>query len=240
MRISWIAVAALLCAGPVAAAEATPSPVLVELFTAQGCSSCPPADAILARLAQRTDMVALAFHVDYWDSTGWTDRLSIPAAMARQRAYAAMLHRQQVYTPQMMIDGTIDLPGNDPAAVVAALNAAREKKPAGPALTLTAHGGQISIVVSESANAGDAAIWAAAYDPQQTIEVKRGENRGRTIVNANIVRQLRTIGRYGGPSWSSEVDRASLAMPEQGIAVWVQPAGLGAVQAAAFLPPAQN
>src|ERR1700736_1842766 len=99
---------------PAAAGE---RPIVVELFTSQGCSSCPPADALLAELAQRPDVIALGFHIDYWDDLGWKDPLSSPAATARQRDYARQFGRRQVYTPQLVVDGAEEAVGSDRAAV---------------------------------------------------------------------------------------------------------------------------
>src|SRR5436190_8037368 len=120
-------IAALLCGLAVAAmpAGAEPRPAVVELFTSQGCSSCPPADALLGELARRGDVVALGFHISYWDRLGWKDPLSSEASTARQRDYARRFHGGQVYTPQIVVDGTSEMVGSDRDAVLAALGAAR-------------------------------------------------------------------------------------------------------------------
>src|SRR5690348_4653604 len=103
---------------PIQTAIAAPRPIVVELFTSQGCSSCPPADALLNELAQRPDVVALGFHVDYWDYLGWKDPLSAPGSTQRQRDYARLLNQPTIYTPEMVIDGHLQLVGSDRTAVL--------------------------------------------------------------------------------------------------------------------------
>src|SRR5271157_4122233 len=110
---------ALLCCA--AAASAEPRPAVVELFTSEGCSSCPPAEAYVGELAQRADVLALAFHVDYWDDLGWRDRFGLPEAVQRQRAYANALRLSSVYTPQVVVDGHEDCVGSDRGSIGRAL-----------------------------------------------------------------------------------------------------------------------
>src|SRR5437764_7545823 len=119
---------AIFAAGALTAsngAAAETRPVVIELFTSQGCSSCPPADRLLGELAQRPDVIALGFHIDYWDHLGWKDPLSSPAATRRQRDYALQFGRMQIYTPQLVVDGTGEAVGSDRAAVLAALRQAK-------------------------------------------------------------------------------------------------------------------
>jgi hypothetical protein len=216
-----------LSAGPSAAA----SPLLVELFTSQGCSSCPPADEILAGLAARPDIVAITFHVSYWDSIGWADRLAIPEATRRQTAYRTTFHNPDIYTPQMVIDGRIAFPGNDPRAVSAALARARNDRTAGPDIVLTRTEGAVQIDIAAAAHSHKSAIWYAVVAPPQTAHVDRGENRGRTLVSVNTVRDLRTAGSYDGALITQTIPVTA----DQAVAVWLQPANLGDVTAAAFL-----
>jgi hypothetical protein len=116
---------ALCCA---LAAHAQPRPVVVELFTSQGCSSCPPADAYLGQLSRHSDVLALAFHVDYWDDLGWRDRFALPQAAERQNVYARNLHRSSLYTPQLVVDGRFDSLGHA-EAVARALSERRDGVP---------------------------------------------------------------------------------------------------------------
>lgn len=178
-------------------AEPTPPPVVVELFTSQGCSSCPPADALLRRLAGRPDIVALGLHVDYWNRLGWVDPFASAWATARQRAYVAALGLRSPYTPQMVLDGRIDAVGSRPAAVTAALDEARATAAdAVPVSLAAAAGGGLTVTVG--AGAGPARILLAAYRPLAETDVAAGENGGHRLANANIVSRLADIGGWTG------------------------------------------
>lgn len=176
-----------------AAADAA-HPVVVELFTSQGCSSCPPADAVLLDLSRnRADVLPLAFHVTYWNSLGWRDPFSLDAATARQRGYARTLGRDGVYTPQMVVNGRIDAIGSDRAAVLDAIDRAA----AGPAplsLSVTRTGGLVR--VEGTGTPGGASVWLVGFDAQRRTAVGRGENSGRTLLEANIVRSLQDLGPW--------------------------------------------
>src|SRR2546426_12428897 len=113
------------------AANAQPRPVVVELFTSQGCSSCPPADAYVGKLSARSDVLALSFHVDYWDDLGWRDRFALAQSAERQNIYARNLRRSSVYTPQLVVDGREDYVGSDDKAVARALSKNRDGVPVG-------------------------------------------------------------------------------------------------------------
>lgn len=173
-----------LSAAPALAAE---RPVVVELFTSQGCSSCPPADALLATLADRPEVLALAFHVDYWNRLGWTDPFSGAWATARQTDYAARMGSDQIYTPQAVVDGGRDVVGSDRAALESAIAAARTD-PSVP-LALTASESALRVAVDASAPA-DAVLWLVGFDDRHDTPVRRGENAGKTLVNRNVVRSL--------------------------------------------------
>ena len=125
MKASSVVVALLLSLSPIAASAAEVRPVVVELFTSQGCSSCPPADNLLGELAKRRDVIALGFHITYWDGAAWRDPFSRPTSTDRQTAYDKRLTGGQIYTPQMVIDGTVDAIGSDRDAVLAAIGAAK-------------------------------------------------------------------------------------------------------------------
>ena len=174
------------------AASSAPSvaaerPVVVELFTSQGCSSCPPADALLSTLADRPGVLALAFHVDYWNRLGWVDPFSSAWATARQSAYAALMGSSQVYTPQAVVDGGRDVVGSDRAALDSAMAEARSD-PSVP-LTLTASDAALQVAVDPAAPA-DAVLWLVGFDDRHETPVRRGENAGRTLVDRNVVRSL--------------------------------------------------
>ncbi len=167
-------------------------PHVLELFTSESCSSCPPADRLLGELAtERSDVLALAFHVDYWDQLGWRDRFSSPDATARQRAYAERLGTE-VYTPELVIDGQATAVGSDRQAVLTAL-----QRPApGVALGATVAAGRVAIEVGSGR--GRAAIVLVGYDPRRETAVGGGENGGRKLVEFNVVRSFAVVGHWSG------------------------------------------
>ncbi len=206
-------------------AMAQSRPVVVELFTSQGCSSCPPADALLHGLAKRGDVLALAFHVTYWDRLGWKDPYSLPEATARQREFSRLAGTRQVYTPQMMVDGKIDVVGSDVRGVRDALARAAASQAAGPALSATR--GVDGVTITLGAGPGSGRVLVVGYDPERTTRVGRGENAGRTLTEANIVRSLTDAG-----AWDGTAGRLTVAAPAgERIAVLVQRAD-GAIIAA--------
>jgi hypothetical protein len=185
---------------PGAAARAETRPVVAELFTSEGCSSCPPADALLSELARsRPDVLALAFHVTYWDRLGWPDPFAFEGATQRQRAYAAALRLDSLYTPQLVVDGRIDVVGSERGEVLAALRTAAEKRPEPVALRLARDGGRITLEVGAGGGTrAAAAVLLIGYDPLHRTVVRRGENAGSTLTEANIVRGLAMVGEWRG------------------------------------------
>ncbi|MBK1660218.1 DUF1223 domain-containing protein [Paracraurococcus ruber] len=200
-RAAMLALPLAFLARPLAAAP--PGPVVVELFTSEGCSSCPPADAVLLDLAEgRPDVLALSWHVTYWDRLGWRDRFSLAEATARQRRYVAALRLESPYTPQAVVQGRRDVVGSDRRALLAAIAAAAP--PAGPSLSLAAAGDQALAEIG--AGAGEGSLWLIGYDARQATAVGAGENRGRRLVHANVVRAAVAAGAWRGAP-------ASLALP---------------------------
>lgn len=174
-------------------------PVYIELYTSQGCSSCPPADKILGSLAQRDDVIAVAFHVDYWDYIGWKDSFGKADHSARQRSIARARGERRVYTPQMMINGVTDVIGNRAMAVSNAIaNAARQA----PVLNITArkNGQTVHLQATPTADlpAGPIHVHILNVIPTETVAIKRGENAGRNLRYHNIVRNFQTIDRWSG------------------------------------------
>ncbi|MGH6948310.1 MAG: DUF1223 domain-containing protein [Kiloniellales bacterium] len=187
---------ALSAGAPLCAASAE-SPVVVELYTSQGCSSCPPADALLTDLADESGVLALSFHVDYWDYIGWRDPFGSPMNTQRQRGYAQTLRLDFVYTPQMVVDGRYDVVGSRVSAVRGAIEKAGKQ---GKPLTLefvSGDGGKV-VVPAGAAPAEGAAIWRVTYDKSHATEVLRGENSGRELVNVNVVRAFERLGTWTG------------------------------------------
>ena len=196
-RITAMAAACVavgLSAGEAQAADAA-RPAVEELFTSQGCSSCPPANDNLAGLAGRPEILALSFGVTYWDNLGWKDTFASPAFTARQWDYAHGLRHRQVWTPQMVVNGRSDVTGASRGEIDRALRAA-DRGGGGPALSLT---GETVSVGAGVAPTGGAEVWLVRYDPRTVqVPVRRGENSGLTLPHRNVVRELVRIGRWKG------------------------------------------
>lgn len=184
------------------AADASATPVLVELFTSEGCSSCPPADALLSRLGRTqpvrgADIIALEEHVDYWDRLGWKDPFSSEAATARQSEYGEAFGGRQVYTPQMIVDGRAEFVGSSDAAALRAIRAASQAPKPGIQLSWDA-GDSLAIHVEPLANApaGDGAqLFLVVAENMLHSDVKHGENAGRALEHNGVVRQLLPLGK---------------------------------------------
>jgi hypothetical protein len=203
------------------AAIAAERPVVVELFTSQGCSSCPPANAYLNELSKgRGDVLALAFHVTYWDRLGWKDPFSMQAATQRQDVYG---HRfgDGSYTPEIVVEGAASMVGSDRADVGTAIEKARRNGRTAAAVSVTRNGEQVSIQVG--AGSGSGRILLIGFDHEHTTAIGRGENSGRTLTEANVVRSIRSVGQ-----WSGTLLRLSEPFPEgQDVAVVLEaPDGL--------------
>jgi hypothetical protein len=171
--------------------------VLLELFTSQGCSSCPPADALLRDLARATaDVLPLAFHVTYWNQLGWRDPFSFEGATQRQRLYAARVADTTVYTPQLIVDGVSDVVGSDRAAVARAIARAQAGAIAAATLALARAGDEVAIEIG--AGAGSGMLFLAGYDTEHQTAIGRGENGGRMLTEANIVRDFAPVALWSG------------------------------------------
>ncbi len=216
--------------GAIPAASAADRPVVVELFTSQGCSSCPPADLLLGELARRDDVLALSFHVDYWDRLGWKDPFSSPMATARQRAYAHRLGLRTVYTPQAVVDGTAEMVGSDRRAVARAIAAARARQTVD--VKLVREAGELVVQVGPVEGMGRTSVQLVSFVPAHVTRVTTGENGGRALANTNIVRSVETLGVAGTVAGEWRVP----AETGPGFAVLVQGAD-GRVMGAAALKP---
>ncbi len=178
------------------AAQAAERPVVVELFTSQGCSSCPPADAYLRELStQRADVLPLAFHVTYWDGLGWKDPYSMQAATQRQDLYGRRFGDGS-YTPEIVVDGAAGMVGSRRSDVGAAIERAKRTSRTAAAVSVTKNGEQISIQVGFGTGPGR--ILLIGFDREHTTAIGRGENGGRTLTEANIVRSIRAVGQWSG------------------------------------------
>jgi hypothetical protein len=202
--IKTCALVVSICLGLAAArVEAGERPIVVELFTSEGCSSCPPADALLVELASRPEVLALSFHVDYWDRLGWKDPFSSPLATERQRRYAELLGLATVYTPQIVVDGRWQAVGSDRAEVQRALDSARHDRNEVP-VTLAVDHGHARIRLGPGADAAAASVLLIGFDRRHVTAVERGENSGRTLPHVDVVRGLEEVAQFNGQA--SEIE----------------------------------
>ncbi len=210
-------------------------PILLELFTSQGCSSCPSADKLLGDLAQQSGVLALAFHVDYWDRLGWKDPYASPEWTARQRRYGATLtgsrYAGQIYTPQMVIDGRADAVGSDAPAIGRAVAKARTAA-IDLGVGLAQQDKALKVSAPPSAYA-DARLLLLVVDPPHMTRVTRGENAGQTLREARIVRAVEQLPTYNGAAFEVTIDDPRKE-PGQTIALVLQRAD-GVVLGAATL-----
>lgn len=210
-------------------------PVVVELFTSQGCNTCPPADELLGELAQQKGIIALEMHIDYWDYIGWVDPYAKPEITARQQGYARDLGLRYVYTPQMVIDGSDDAVGVRRWQVLDAIeDAAKRRK----ATTVTFAPGQPAQVTVAAGHApeGGATIWLVTIDSQHETEVQRGENAGKRLVNYNVVREMSSLGTWDGSEVTIPIDlEAASASGRDSCAILVQQGRTGKILGAAMM-----
>ena len=198
-----LAVLAALAPAIARSQEGAPRAV-VELFTSQGCSSCPPADRLIGELARDPGVVALSLPVDYWDYLGWKDTLAQSAFTERQRAYAALRGDQEIYTPQAVVNGAAMVVGSDRAALTRSLH------DAGPGLRVPLrceeHDGRLAVTVGPAADAARTGeVWLLPITRSRQVTIGRGENRGRSVTYANVVRGMRRLGSWSGEPAHYEV-----------------------------------
>jgi hypothetical protein len=221
--------AALGLIGSVAVAQDS-GPVIVELYTSQGCSSCPPADALLAELATHDDVLPLALHVDYWDYIGWADSFAQPQFTQRQHSYAAAAGDRTVYTPQMIIGGLDHVIGTKPMQLMEGIDTHGELE-TGVSVLLERSGDSLRIEATAGAvETVPLMVQLVRYTPSAQVEVLRGENAGRTLSYTNIVTSWEVVARWDGAAPLS----LDLALIGEGpAAVIVQRPGPGLILAAA-------
>jgi hypothetical protein len=172
-------------------------PVVVELYTAQGCASCADADAYVARMAEKPGVLVLTFPVDYWDYLGWPDTFAKPEYAERQKAYVAKLSLREPYTPQVVVDGRSQAPGLKPDRVERLVRDAAKAHRDPPEIHFV--GPRRVDVGSGRAPRGGGEVWVVRFDPRsQEVLVKAGDNRGRTVVQKNVVREIKRLGAWRG------------------------------------------
>lgn len=195
MRTLRLAPLLLFVALPLGAAAAEPAPpVVLELFTSQGCSSCPPADIAVAQAADRPDVIALSFNVTYWDHLGWKDTFARPEFTMRQEAYARALGHPGPFTPEVVAGGRVDSVGNSSGRIASLIAQGRSQ-----ALTrVNVAGARVTVAAGIAPRRG-ADVWLIRYDPRVIqVPVKAGENTGKTLPQRNVVRVLQRLGGWTG------------------------------------------
>lgn len=205
-----------------AAAESTRAhpAAVVELFTSQGCSSCPPADALLTGLSEDQDVIALAYHVDYWDYVGWKDTFAHQAFSDRQRAYAESWGSSRIYTPQMVVNGQKGVVGSRRNDVLHALDGTTLPLP----VDVVRDGDMLKVTIPADGGLADAVVWLVTYLDRAEIAIDKGENAGKTMVYTQVVTNRQVLGMWESASGAS----LKLPLPElmangnTGIAVLVQ------------------
>ena len=230
MKLLASIVTALSLALPVYGQSAA-EPVVVELYTSQGCSSCPPADALLHELAKREDVLPLALHVDYWDYIGWKDPFARPAHAKRQKGYAHAGGRRMIYTPQMIIMGQDDVVGTDAMEVADAIERHTDQ-PRPVSLSVVRQGDELVIRLQPRVQMPDGklVVQLVRYTPERTISIKRGELAGRTFTYANVVEDWQIAAEWDG---AGELEVSVPVSGSQPAAVLVQEAPFGRIIAAA-------
>ena len=240
---------AALCALAVLAGAATSAfagetrPIVVELYTSQSCSSCPPADAFLAKLTKRKGLIALSLPITYWDMLGWKDTLASEADTRRQKAFAAAMGHGGIYTPQIVVDGVKDVVGSREDDVEAAIDAAALAEnlswSVGIDLSRTSQSLRVAIAAAPGAvpkNKLDATIWMFRLRSAVTVRIGAGENSGRTMTYRNVVSDIKELGRWNGRAVSLDLPPVgSKAPPHDGVVVVLQQGSYGRVLGAAYL-----
>lgn len=230
---TFLRTAALLTTCFAAPAVADMSPVVVELYTSQGCSSCPPADAMLMELSAREDVIALALHVDYWDYIGWVDEFANPAFTQRQQDYARAAGETTIYTPQFVVAGTDIVVGARGMDVVDLIAAHREaERPVDVSLDWQGDTLNITAELDDTSESDSFVVQLAQILPVQSVDIMRGENAGKTIRYSNVVQSLAVVSQWDGAAPFSFA--ADVAGADQ-VAVIVQRGTNGPVVGAAKL-----
>jgi hypothetical protein len=210
---------------------AAADPVVVELFTSQGCNSCPPADSLLGELAAQEDVIALSLHVDYWDYLGWKDPFAQRVHTERQVKYRDKAGARSIYTPQMVIQGADHLVGSRRAQVLRSIDK-HQKRATRNSVDVSVDGGSLVVTVTpRKGRPGQGQVWLVGYDKAKTVHIKRGENRGRKITYHNVVANWVSVGEWNGRAETFKVPKPD----NDGVAVIVQSGEVGPVLGAARL-----
>lgn len=205
------------------------TPLVVELYTSQGCSSCPPADDLFAQMTEDPNLIPLALHVDYWDYIGWIDKFAKPQYTQRQKAYAKAAGSRMIYTPQMIVAGESRVEGNDPDSILGAI----QKEAAvvsDVSLSVQREGGALRIRVEGTASSTPMRVQLVRYQPEKTVTIEHGENAGKTVTYHNIVTRWERVADWNG---GQPLDMSLPIEGDEPAVVLVQRDGPGRILAAA-------
>jgi len=235
-KFALLAALGMAVARPAIAQQAQDRLTVVELFTSQGCSSCPPADAFLGELTKRADVLPLSLHVDYWDYIGWKDPFADAKHTSRQRTYAARFGLRYVYTPQMVIHGNAQATGSDRRRVLSSIEESRAL-PRIPIKLKQGRGGVVMVTIEGgTATASQPAeVVLVMIDSEHKTSVKRGENRGKTLSNFNVVRSMTTVAEWTGGNMEFATNVSEVQGSGDTVAVFVQSEENGRILGAAKL-----
>jgi hypothetical protein len=200
-----------------------PAKNVLELFTSQGCDTCPPADQVLAKFATRPDIIAISLPVDIWDYLGWKDTLASDKNSERQKAYAKARGDGAIYTPQVVVNGMIGVNGSDPAAIEGAIKVTDEALKNGRVPIRFWHERNSIKIEAGDAPPGfqykEATIWFAVVQKSAQVPVQRGDNQGKTLTYTNIVREMLPVGSWNGKAMSLQLVRTAVMRPETEAAI---------------------
>ena len=227
-HITWSAT--LFFTALLAPATAGESRAVIELFTSQGCSSCPPADKVLGELAHDPSLITLSLAVDYWDYLGWKDTLALHGHSNRERAYADARGDHDVFTPQVVVNGTVDVLGSDKAAIESAIDKTRHNStPLALPVTMTVADGRVTVNVPDAKDEHRTAeVWLCPITHKVTVAIERGENKDHTLTYTNVVRRWVRLGDWSGKAQTfsipvAELPNGSYALKDiDGVTVLVQ------------------
>jgi hypothetical protein len=204
--LAYVAVVACASAAGLGVCHAqsqTQTRAVIELFTSQGCSSCPAADRLMGELAKDPSLVSISLPIDYWDYLGWRDTLADPRNSARQRAYSKVRADREVYTPQVVVNGSFHVLGSDRAAIERMIAKSRQNTAAlSMPVTLSATGGRLTATLLGDGRAPAAEVWVVSLAKSVTVSIKRGENKGKSITYHNVARKWHKLLTADGKTWS--------------------------------------
>lgn len=201
VALSWaVAASAILASAIVTSSDARAEPrAVIELFTSQGCSSCPAADKLAGELALDPSLVVLSLPIDYWDYLGWKDTLAIPGHTKRQKAYSKVRGDREVYTPQVVVNGVAHALGNDKSAIESAIKHSRKHDVLGLPVSLSVSGDQINVSVpATKSGVAKGEVWLCPITSNAEVTIERGENKGNSVTYHNVVRRWVKLGEYTG------------------------------------------